>query len=70
METHIKIYMIIIEIHWKYMIKYLMKAKGGVEVKTQVLVDYILDKLPADYSIKFTFIKQGNSMSKIKYYVN
>ena len=44
--------------------------KGGVKVKDQVLVDYTLNKLPSNYTIKFTFLNQGGSVSKIEYYVN
>jgi len=40
-------------------------------VRTQALVDLILERLPAANSgITFNFIVQGSSMSKIKYYVN
>lgn len=39
-------------------------------MRDKVLVDHILDKLPANYNIAFTFFSQGGSASKIKYYVN
>lgn len=39
-------------------------------MRDKVLVDHILDKLPANYTITFTLLNQGGSMSKIKYYVN
>lgn len=40
-------------------------------MKGQVLVDVVLDRLPATNSgITFTFLSQGGSVSKNKYYVN
>lgn len=39
-------------------------------MKDKVLVNHILDKLPANYTMTFTFFGQGDSGSKIKYYVN
>lgn len=39
-------------------------------MRDQVLVDHILDKLPANYTITFILLSQGGSGSKIKYYVN
>jgi len=39
-------------------------------VKVQVLVDCILDRLPVNRAIIFTFSNQGGNASKIKYYVN
>jgi len=40
-------------------------------VKTQLLVDVILDRLPASNSaITFTLINPRGSVSKNKYYVN
>lgn len=39
-------------------------------MRDKVLVDNILDKLPANYTITFIFSNQGGSLSKIKYYVN